>query len=60
MVSVNEPWDASVPAPLLYVGRTEEARLALFARFDLDAEAYASARALAQEGASRRSSVTAR
>ena len=50
LVSVNEPWDNTKPAPLLYVGKTLESERVLYARYDVDEELYRKANSLIQRG----------
>ena len=38
LVSINEPWDNTKPAPLLYVGQTSESGPVLYTRYDVDDE----------------------
>ncbi len=50
LVAINEPWDRSKPAPLVYVGRTLDAKLAVYWRYDMDRRLYRAISHLAREG----------
>lgn len=50
LVSVNEPWDNTKPAPLLYIGKTLKSESVLYARYDVDDEIFSRASALIQSG----------
>ena len=50
LVAINEPWDQSKPAPLVYVGRTLDSKLTAYLRYDVDNRLYRDISRLVRKG----------